>query len=292
MELKSNPWRRLKTALSITLQAFKEAVFPPRCLVCDGFFTPPDRPFPADRTSLAEFLQKPDETDLFRRVAADVLCPACRDGFMPVTPPVCPVCGLMFKSREGPDHMCGQCIRRPRRFRAARAAGVYEQVFMDLIHALKYQGKLRAADSLALVLLCRFLRHWRPEDVDVLMPVPLHIRKLRQRGFNQALLLIRDWPGAAARFGADVSCIRIDWTALVRIRETRSQVGVSREDRIRNIRGAFAVVRPETARGKRILLIDDVLTTGSTADECARVLAQSGAASVDVLTLAQTPKLL
>jgi ComF family protein len=123
------------------------------------------------------------------------------------------------------------------------------------------------------------LRFWDADTVDLLVPVPLHVTRLRERGFNQAFLLITKW--------AKHEGLCFDGMSLCRRRRTDPQTGLSRQERGRNIRKAFAVRKPETIQGKRILLVDDVYTTGATVNACARILLEVGAATVDVLTLAR-----
>ena len=118
-----------------------------------------------------------------------------------------------------------------------------------------------------------------------MVPVPLHSSKLRQRGFNQAELIAR-----AALRSADWRNLRLETKALVRSRETVSQAGLTRHQRRQNIRGAFRVRKPDLVRGRNILLVDDVFTTGATVSECARVLLRAGAQSVQVATVARALK--
>jgi ComF family protein len=118
-------------------------------------------------------------------------------------------------------------------------------------------------------------------DLDLILPVPLHPGRLRQRGFNQSLLL--------ARYFGRKHSIPLDFTALQRSRPTPPQTQLSGSQRQTNVRGAFQVRRPEGVSEKRILLIDDVFTTGATVRECAKVLLGAGAKQVDVLTLARVP---
>jgi ComF family protein len=167
----------------------------------------------------------------------------------------------------------------------ARAAGVYQSPFTELIHRFKYQGKIQLVPPLARLLYCVFEMFWQPDDIDLVVPVPLHMRRFRARGFNQAYLLIRGWKQMVPKC-PDVQ-FQVGREVLIRKRWTAPQVGLDRSERITNIKGAFELNSAATIQGKRILLIDDVLTTGTTVNECAGVLLRSGARHVDVLTLAR-----
>jgi ComF family protein len=157
---------------------------------------------------------------------------------------------------------------------------VYTSVFRKVVHRFKYRGQMRLAGPLGKILLATYLRFWNSGDIDLILPVPLHPKRFRQRGFNQAYRLVVNWKqfekGLAATPGL-----------LVKTRVTAPQSGLQKAQRRRNVRNAFRVQRPEAVRSRRVLLVDDVYTTGATADECARVLLRYGAARVEVLTLAR-----
>ncbi len=191
----------------------------------------------------------------------------------------------MFQSRQGHDHVCGDCIRNPPWFTRSRAAGIYRGVFMDLIHSFKYKGRLQLADPLGMLLLSVFLEHWRDSAVDLLLPVPLHLKRLRDRGFNQALLLVQNWPAVGRQLQRELP--RVNAHLLQRHRHTPPQTQMRRRQRQENIKNAFGVNSTALA-DKHVLLVDDVHTTGATLNECARVLRKASARRVDVLTLART----
>jgi ComF family protein len=269
-----------------------EALFPNRCYACGAFFSPAGFDGDDGGGAPADPGPKPaPEAARFRPTLSRHLCPACAAEIKPVRSPLCTRCGLMFRSREGPDHTCGHCLASPPRFDMARSFGVYDGVLLTLIHRFKYSGKTGLADPLGRLLFDEFRRRWPPGDIDLISPVPLHTRRFRRRGYNQAYLLIRRWPHLAADAGMAPGAVVIVREALARRRRTDHQVGMTREERDTNIRGAFSVDDPDRVAGRRVLLVDDVLTTGSTADECARTLLASGAARVDLLTLAQAPLL-
>ncbi len=267
----------------------KQIVFPPKCLVCGILFQPGD-PRGASRSACVNGSVAPTafiRQTRFEHVVAAWVCPACRKSFTPVGSPLCTVCGEYFVSREGPDHVCGACAGRPRPYGRARAVGLYDQSFKTLIHRFKYRGKTQLADPLGRLLFAAWLTYWQPDTIDRVVPVPLHHRRFRRRGFNQAYLLMRNWPRLGAVCGVAVPDIKADRALLVRQRPTQPQVGLRREERRRNIRNAFALNGAADCKRKRILLVDDVFTTGATVAECARVLKRAGADRVDVLTLAR-----
>ncbi len=249
-----------------------DAVYPPLCGVCGNFFAVPEEN-PGNPT--------------FAGLMAKHVCPECAAAFTPVSGPMCTACGIMFKSRNTHDHLCGECRRVPKFFRSARAAGVYETSLMTALQQLKYRGRTELAQPLGGLLWSSFHRWHAPEAVDMIMPVPLHARKQRQRGFNQAWLLIRNGRGEAADGHTLRPLKKAAKNLLVRTRMTRSQTKLSRRERLDNVRGAFALKDKAAVNGRSVLLVDDVFTTGATVNECARVLTAAGATRVDVLTVAR-----
>lgn len=209
-------------------------------------------------------------------VAPAALCSACERRVIRVESPICPHCGRLFLTRQGPDRPCGWCLKEPPPFAAARAAVVYEEDGLtgQAIKQFKYHRRLEYLP---------LLRHWLTAPAcrefvaacDLVIPVPLHVRRLKERGFNQALLLAQALPGRLLR------------DTLVRTRHTQPQTGLSPTARRENVRRAFAVRRPEAITGKSVLLVDDVYTTGATVRECSRALLTAGAREVRVLTVAR-----
>lgn len=221
------------------------------------------------------------------RVLGSVLCPQCIEAVTTVRSPVCPCCGLPIAGSQEGDHLCGDCITVKRHFRKARACAIYSGALLKLVHAYKYRGRISLAKPLGTLLYLDFIRHFDPCAIDRIIPVPLHARRLRSRGYNQVLLMLRHWPALSQQAEPQAGRIRIDGKILVRKENTRPQTGLDRRARKENIRGAFAVTGPKGIAGKSLLLVDDVYTTGSTAEECARTLMKAGAAGVSVLTLAR-----
>jgi ComF family protein len=277
--LKALLHRRLLRRLG---ESFMAAVFPVRCLVCGAFFRPPSSA--ADAAGGAQEPMAPER--LFARICAAFVCPGCAATVAPVASPLCPACGIVFQSRQGEDHLCGRCLAEPRHFDSARAFGLYQGPLMALVHQLKYRRKSALGVPLGRLLHATYAAHCGCRPPELVVPVPLHARRLRQRGFNQAHQLVRAWPQFSRRTPAGGP--RLARGLLLRRHATPPQTGLGRRDRRANIKGAFAVADPRPIAGRRILLVDDVMTTGATLDECARVLRAAGAAGVDCLTLARS----
>jgi len=209
-------------------------------------------------------------------------CSDCLTQIRWIEPPFCSICGIPFISREIEIHPCGACLTHTRYFTMARALGAFEGSLQEAIHRWKYEGKtyLTAffAEWIAEGLNC----YWEPGSLDLLIPVPLHPLRLRERGFNQALLLVQD---LSRRTG-----IPYGKKILQKKRPTVPQVNLGGVEREKGVRGTFYVADKEALLGMSVLLVDDVYTTGATVNECAKVLLAGGAERVDVLTLAHAIK--
>ena len=231
-------------------------LYPPRCAVCDTGL-------PIDAT---------------RRV-----CAPCISAIEPLLPPLCRLCGTPLGAATTVEDRCGHCQATPPAFDSARAITRYraDKDGASPVATLLRRHKYGLDQSLGRAL-AEFLDAapaLDPESYDVVIPVPLHRSRLRWRGFNQAALLGE----ALAR---RLNC-PLDVASLARLRSTPAQTTRDRAQRARNVRRAFGVSRPARVAGRRVLLVDDVMTTGATADECARVLRAAGARRIDVLTLAR-----
>ncbi|MBS3758393.1 MAG: ComF family protein [Desulfobacterales bacterium] len=262
------------------LVALREALFPHKCPACGRFFHPEavGKP-PAAPSALSE--------NAFAHIMAPVLCSRCRTQFYPIESPKCSRCGEMFTSRAGDDHVCAACLAQEPRFNYIRSAGQYDGPLMRLIHAFKYNRKIELARPLGRLLFHTFCSYTELCIPDVIVPVPLHMSRLRWRGFNQAALIIGRWPKFFRQSGYLVPEIAGDGRLLRRIKKTPSQTGLDRAHRRLNIRKAFTLAPDCRIEGKTILLVDDVCTTGATVDECAGILKNGGADCVNVLTLAR-----
>lgn len=215
------------------------------------------------------------------------VCPVCITGWSPVISPMCSICGMPFKSRQGSDHVCGECLQMPKNYKSARAASLYTPLTMGLTHRFKYNHKIQLAKLLGAIMAYTFMRFWKAEDIDLVVPVPLHPKRFRQRGFNQAYLLAKWFDRQIKKIAQHSTTATVEREAVRRTRPTASQTGLKRKSRFDNIKNAFEAMKPELIDGQRILLIDDIYTTGATVNECAKVLLDSGASRIDVLTVAR-----
>jgi ComF family protein len=187
------------------------------------------------------------------------------------------------------ESLCPVCENEEPAFGIAAAYGSYETGLRELIHLLKYDNVRPAANVLG-SMLAKVIVRLQPcfgANQVLVVPIPLHRAKQRQRGFNQAELIAR----AALKHCPEGIRFELNPHLLERRRVTQSQIGLTQQQRRANLRGAFRVVKPEKIAGREILLVDDVFTTGTTVSECARVLRRAGAAEIWVATVARTLKL-
>jgi len=225
-------------------------------------------------------------------IALPTLCPACREPvggnglcapcwskLSLIAPPYCERLGIPFAYDPGPGILSLQAIADPPAYNRARGAVRFDDVARALVHALKYGDRLDLAPTMG-----RWMAGAAGEllaGADALVPVPLHWRRLWARRFNQS--------AALAKEVSALSAVPLAHGALKRVKATAQQVGLSMSERTENVQGAFRVADGAKAdvAGRRLVLVDDVLTSGATVDACARALTRAGAANVDVLVFAR-----
>jgi ComF family protein len=209
------------------------------------------------------------------------LCENCWNKIEYNPPPFCRRCGRHLPAKNQ-DYalLCQDCQKSVHFFQKARSVCIYEGITKECIHRFKYNQKLSLVKPFS-TLMIEFARSFLDmKKIDLIVPVPLHSVKLRQRQFNQAKLLAQPIAYAYSKKLVD--------KILIKIKRQPDQVTLSQAKRFKNVRGAFKVKRPQYIKDKNILLVDDVLTTGATANECARVLQEAKTNKVDVLVLART----
>ena len=205
------------------------------------------------------------------------LCPGCRAD-LPHNRHACPRCAIPVPEDQGTGAPCGPCQRHPPPFARSHAAFRYEDPLPALVAGMKFRARFNLARLLGQCLALALLEQGA-ERPELILPVPLHRRRLRERGYNQALEVAREVSSALA--------IPIDGATCIRALHTSAQVGLDDHERRRNVRGAFAVLRPPAAR--HVAILDDVVTTGSTVTELTRTLRAAGVERVDVWAVARTP---
>ena len=210
----------------------------------------------------------------------------------PIAGGTCSICGERLLSPYAfvaeAEVRCGLCRRLEPPFVKAVAYGSYEGGLRELIHILKY-GQVRPAANVLGRMLAEVAAELEPSfgpGTVLVVPVPLHVRRLRQRGFNHSELIAR----AALTLRTNADRLVLNAKVLERCRDTQSQTGLTRHQRRENIRGAFVVAKPDALSGREVLLVDDVFTTGTTVSECARVLRRGGASKVWIATVTRTLK--
>jgi ComF family protein len=233
------------------IQGLADLIFPPCCPACGRLLVE------QERTSF---------------------CGACYSDIRFIAQPLCRRCGIPFPGAAD-DHLCGECIIADPPYVMARAVARYESVMLDAVHAFKYKGKIAIGEVLGKMMAEYEYPGFSIADYSLIVPLPLHPKRLRERGFNQAVVLGRE---ISKRFG-----MPLDFWAVRRRIFTEPQVNLGKEQRAANVRGVFAVTDRKSVEGRRIVLVDDVFTTGSTVRECADVLMRHGAEQVAVLTLAR-----
>nr|WP_320017486.1 ComF family protein [uncultured Desulfobacter sp.] len=253
----------IKKLAKVTLAGFGALVFPNKCLGC------------------GKYIKKPTDNSL-----SLCFCHTCLGQALPVFDhPFCPACGRCFES--GSDHLCGACHETPMVMQGVRAAFMYKDVIQKALGLFKYQSKLSLARPFERHLFQAFATHYDMDGFHLILPIPLHGSKAKKRGFNQSYFLVRNFPRLYKETHDRPAPWRIDIGGLARVRATVSQTGLDHKARKKNLTQAFACPKPARIKGKNILLVDDVFTTGATCDAAAQTLLDAGAAGVSALVLAR-----
>lgn len=275
-------------------KACLDSIFPSKCLICGRLFPSISK---VDKKNFISLLQRKQRCnlsnneqseyikikELFLLLIAPSVCFSCVKDFRPMES-LCYTGDSMNKS----DGDCEPSNHGDYKSGKIYSVGYYEGVLKKLIQLLKYNGKIQISRSLNLLLFAVFMKYWGDTDkIDAVVPIPLYYKRFRSRGFNQSFLLIKDWDILYKMFKQTDNELYIAKDLIIRQRQTQSQVGLAKDKRIKNIKGAFFPSKNAIIKNKKILLVDDVYTTGATVQECANVLLKHGAVSVDVLVLAR-----
>ncbi|MEA3545544.1 MAG: ComF family protein [Thermodesulfobacteriota bacterium] len=201
-----------------------------------------------------------------------IFCADCWSGFRPLSDAHCPLCALPFTGISNSSHLCGRCIKQLPTYEKVYAVGLYETSLRRAIHQFKFNHKVSLDRSLGKLLEQAVDSNLH---IDLVVPVPLHRKRLQQRNYNQALLLAREF--------ARIRKVPVANDLLLKVNETNSQQGLSAKERVKNLQGAFTLQGAIT--GKTILLVDDVMTTGATVETCSQVLIAGGAVKIYVAVI-------
>jgi len=246
------------------LNSLLNIIYPKTCLVCHS---------PLENKTVNPVRKE------FSNGVNNLLCINCWQKIKKNIPPLCIICGRQIHREQISKRVCLDCQRKNFSFDRALAPCIYEGVVRELIHKFKYENK-DYLGPLLVKLLIEFIHQYQItlNLFDLVIPIPLHKIRLREREFNQAELIARQ---VADEFSLQMSCSNL-WRKYHR----KAQMELKEDQRRENIKGCFALHNPQDVKGKNILLVDDVLTTGATCSEAASVLKTAGAISVWVLTVA------
>ena len=203
------------------------------------------------------------------------MCSDCRSDISFLQPPVCKICGMELKGDKERSHICGRCLSNPPPYLLARSVVQYSSVVQKLLHGLKYGADTSVLPGIAEILSQFDLAPF--DHCDHIIPVPLHVKRLRQRGLNQSVLLAK-----IIFSNKTQSTLKTDF--LIRARNTVPQTTLNGVERRKNLKDAFIVAQKAEIGQSSICLVDDVFTTGTTVSECSRVLCRHGAKEVKVIT--------
>lgn len=206
----------------------------------------------------------------------EIICKACKDSFLSVDyNTVCPVCGRYVGKRI----LCGECMSLKKYFSEGYFGFIYENRLKEAIHTFKFKGRPEVGRELVSLIKNVFIPF--ADRTDFIVPMPITGKRLKERGFNQSYII-------SSEISRIIDKPVVD-SALIKIRETKDQYLLSREERKKNIKGAFTLKEPERIKGKRILLVDDLYTTGFTANEASFALKRGKPDSIIFFALARTP---
>ena len=238
------------------LDALSSLFFPSPCRICQGPLT-------------------------FHR---SLICESCWEAIRLIEFPICPCCGTPFSWEESQtsavQFLCGTCRLQEPPFEQARSVAYYEGTMREAIHLFKYGKRQDMGRHLGRLMVSCFPPEWDLSAIDLVLPIPLHLRRRWERGFNQSLIL--------ATALTDSLCLKLEARLLLRSRPTLPQSDLSLSEKFSNLKGAFSVRRPHKIEGQGILLVDDVYTSGATAQEASKTLLKAGAERVFVYTLARS----
>ncbi len=241
------------------LKQLIEVIYPARCLICKDFIKRAER-----------------------KRCPVLICKGCRESFVKISSPRCNICGVPFVSDTAGDHICGDCISNPPNYERLIVPYLYEEKLIAAIYEFKYGGRYQVGKALAELLAYFLIDSFKfPSDM-LIIPIPLHYKKLRIRGFNQSIII--------SEVISEILDMEMDYSILIKIRDTKPQTALKGKERLVNVKDAFIIKDRNRVKDRNILLIDDVVTTTATMNECAKVLKGAGAKRIFGAAIARTVK--
>lgn len=257
----------IKSFIAKGSRLLKTILFPPVCLACQTYLNP-------ERFNLNSLESR--------------FCDSClQDSIYRIKVPYCIKCGIQLPESHLENHICGTCHENPLPMEKVRAVFEYKGCIKQVVPMFKYQSRLSLSRSFEHAIFQSYLKHFHSTGIELIIPIPLHVSKLRQRGFNQAYLLVRRFKQLYRKETGSLPEWEISTGMLKRIKNTQPQTGFDIKSRKNNLNNAFKVMQPDHVKDKSILLVDDVLTTGATCSEAAKALLKNGAGKVQALVLAR-----
>lgn len=252
----------------------KELIYPDICIVCGNFFNKKDL---KSINILREVI--------FKDIFSDILCPDC---IKKISTPedICIKCGRAVNHGNCSGAVCGNCLESKWHFNIIRSSFLLDGVILDLVKMLKYKDKAFLAKKMSWFMVKTYLESFGDNVHDIFMPIPMHKNKLRKRGYNQTMILALEILKKAKN--KSVLFPELKKNILMKKANTQPQTGLNFHMRKSNLKRAFRVKDFSSLINKSVLLIDDVVTTGATIDECAKNLLDAGAKKVDAITFART----
>lgn len=249
MLIKKRAVKLFSRQLQIVRKGFADFIFPPFCPICGNELKKNER----------------------------LICEDCYSQIKTIESYFCRKCGAPLKKDR---KTCDYCKGKMFYFSKVRALGIFSSPLSEMIHLLKYDRKTLIAERLGFLLGNLFISYSELSDTDVIIPVPLHRTRMRERGYNQSLLLAKK----VSLISGKELCDKV----VARTKATKSQTAMAHEKRRENLKNAFSVVEPQKIKNRSVVVVDDVMTSGTTLDEIAKSLLESGADSVYGLILART----
>lgn len=257
-----------------------EFIYPAKCLKCGKYFDAvPEKHIQGIEDCFCQDCMRGEDAG---KDSHDI-----SKGLYRIKEPFCPKCCVLFPESHGDNHVCENCLKKPFKLNKIRAVAQYKGIVKDAVPLFKYQHKLSLSQKFESLMFKAFVDYFNSDSIDLIIPIPLHRVKLRQRGFNQAFFLVRNFKKLYYQTFERPPSWQIDIHSLVKLKQTATQTGFDIKQRKSNVKNAFYVRKKKNILGKTILLIDDVFTTGATCNEAATVLLKNGAKSVDALVFAR-----